>query len=453
MGLHFYEKNHKDLVRKIDEAARAFGYENSNDFLQWFKSHEFSDTETGLLASHLTIGETYFLREKRSFDFLEQIYLPGLIHKRFASDQRISVWCAGCATGEEAYSLAITLTQSIPDIKNWNISILATDINPVFLEKAKKGIYTKWSFRSISESFIEKYFIKTSEKEYQIIPEIRKMVRFSSLNLADFDYSSVKGSRSTLIDIIFCRNVLIYFSADFARQVTERFYESLSEGGILVVSAVEMSSMIAAQFNRINFSGFTIYNKGIPAPAKASLIKHDILPDKPDLRGYPPPLKRADPPLREKVTRRVPDLSKSSASASAPVVEPKPEPVNHYALAKEAADRGKLQDAGEWCVKGIGINKLDPALHYLLATVMQEEGNDEKAILELKTALYLDPGFVLAHFLLGNLSLKAGQRDIGMKSFRNALSSLKRMQDSDILPESDGLTVERFKQIIMSITA
>ena len=185
LGLNFSENHEKDLIRKAGFAAKEFGYPNTEQFVEWLLNSTLTEQQTGTLASYLTIGETYFLREKKSFDFLEQIYLPGLIYKRFGSDRRLRIWCAGCSTGEEAYSLAIEVLQSVPDIQHWDISIMATDINPMFLEKAKKGIYTKWSFRNNAESSIGKYFTKTGPNEYHILPMIKRMVNFTSLNLAE----------------------------------------------------------------------------------------------------------------------------------------------------------------------------------------------------------------------------------------------------------------------------
>ncbi len=261
IGLLFTEKQDSELFRKIGLAAPAFGHHDPVRFAEWLIVDTVTDKQLGDLASYLTIGETYFFREKKSFDFLEQIYLPELIRKRYESERRLSVWCAGCATGEEAYSLAIALTQSIPDIHRWNISILATDINPLFLEKARLGIYKKWSFRTNTPEFIRKYFTTAGENEFHIRPEIKKLVKFSSLNLAEDCYpSSVNKTQSS--DIIFCRNVLIYFSPEGNKFVTERLYNSLINGGILVVSPVEMTGMIYPKFNKITYSGFTIYQKG-----------------------------------------------------------------------------------------------------------------------------------------------------------------------------------------------
>jgi chemotaxis protein methyltransferase CheR len=409
-----------------------------------------TERQTGRLASYLTVGETYFFREKKSFDFLEQIYLPGLIRKRYGAGMHLRIWCAGCATGEEAYSLAIVLLQSLPEIHLWNIKILATDINPDFLEKAKRGIYTKWSFRNTSPEFQNRYFTQIGNKEYQILPEIRNLVQFSSLNLAGDSYpSKVNGTDS--FDIIFCRNVMIYFSVEYARIITGRFYQSLVNGGVLMVSPVEMSPMISSEFSKIDYAGFTIYQKGNHKLEKSM----EPFPDFTANISLP---SVQTPENIPEAGVKIEDQKEFVRLRSLLSIDKPTEPFaltggsDILAKAKASADEGKLKQAEELCRQGLSIDKLNPAFYYLLATLMQEEGRDAEAIPMLRMALYLDPDFVLADFLYGILCLKAGDRITGLKSFKNAGISLAKLSPDDILPDSDGLSVARFKEILDSIT-
>ncbi len=485
LGLQYSDRQNNEIIRKIGSAATAFEFSDITVFINWLLKNSLTDNELGRLASHLTIGETYFFREKKSFDFLEQIYLPGLILKRYKAERRIRVWCAGCATGEEAYSLAIALTQTIPDIKNWNISIEATDINRVFLEQAQKGIFKKWSFRNNTKEFIDKYFEKKGENEFHILPGIKEMVHFSHLNLADEKYPALKADLLPF-DILFCRNVLIYFSAESGRQVTERFYDSLADGGILVVSPVEMSNLISPKFNTLNYSGFTIYHRGKSAGSKkqtapigtspAKAVPPIVFPNQINGQSFRQEeitgtIHKKETPLEKKIIPPTPlepevsgnELLKAQLlfeSGSFVAAETLLDGlINHsdrniitmLLLAKTKANLGKLKVAEELCEKGLSHDKLNIGFHYLYATVMQELGNDEKAIASLKLSVYLEPDFVLAHFLLGTLSLKAGNEAAGKKSFKNALSSLAKLSPGDILPESDGLTAERFVDIINTI--
>ena len=481
LGLSYSKNQGKDLVRKIEYAAKEFGYSNPAWFGDWLLHNKLTDQQTSALASHLTIGETYFMREKKGFDFLEQIYLPGLIHKRYGADKRLRVWCAGCATGEEAYSLAIVLLQSIPNIQHWDISILATDINSVFLEKAKKGIYAKWSFRNNSKEFINRYFIKEGNNKFRIRPRIQKMVKFAPLNLAEENYPSLTNQTEG-IDIIFCRNVLIYFSPEGIRGVTDRLFQSLVKGGIMVVSPVEMSGMISPKLSRFTYAGFTIYQKGaleskekqplwpLPEPQailpallsalkEKPIIREDgqselnrlkqLLPEK---KGQPPPqlkehefeqaLLLFNQGSFEEAETLLSGLEKKEALNGKPVIS---------LLAKTKANLGKLNEAEELCDKALQLDKLDPGLNYLLATIKQEQGDDKKVIFMLNRALYLDPNFILAHFLLGTQHLKAGNHSSGKKHFRNAVKCLSKLDPDEILPESDGLTAKSFNEILTSI--
>jgi chemotaxis protein methyltransferase CheR len=485
MGLNFTEKHDKELIRKIGYAASAFEFTNTIKFIDWLLRSALNDQQMGTLASHITIGETYFFREKKSFDFIEQIYLPGLIIKRYGAERRLRVWCAGCATGEEAYSLAIILTQTIPDIKNWNISILATDINPLFLDQAQNGIYKKWSFRNNTEEFISKYFEKKGENEFHILPEIKKMVQFSYQNLADESYPDIHANLPS-VDILFCRNVLIYFSPEGGRQVSERFYDSLADGGILVVSPVEMSSLISPKFNTIHYSGFTIYHKGKLSASKKVNATNEISDVKPVPSAVvphqnkvqtfrqeekPEQIQKKEPLQEKKILPEAPaekgisenefvraqslfetgSFDDAEILLDGPLKQSNPNGKTLLLLAKTKANLGKLKEAEELCEKGLGIDKLNTGFHYLYATVMQEKGNDEKAIASLKISVYLEPDFVLAHFLLGTLSLKAGNQAAGTKSFKNALASLSKLSPRDVIPEADGLTAERFIDIIYAI--
>ena len=482
LGLSYSKNQEKDLVRKIEYAAKEFGYANPARFVDWLLHNKLTDQQTSALASHLTIGETYFMREKKGFDFLEQIYLPGLIHKRYGADKRLRVWCAGCATGEEAYSLAIVLLQSIPNIQHWDISILATDINSVFLEKAKKGIYAKWSFRNNSKEFINRYFIKEGNNKFRIRPRIQKMVKFAPLNLVEENYPSLTNQTEG-IDIIFCRNVLIYFSPEGTRGVTDRLHRSLVKGGILVVSPVEMSGLISPKFSRINYAGFTIYQKGVHKPDRKQEPAWPF-PDPVPFFPTPLPVQKKEPVIHvddqaelERLKKLLP--GKKTQAPPQPTVQEyeqalilfnqgsfeeaeallsgleKKEALNGKPvislLAKTKANLGKLNEAEELCDKALQLDKLDPGLNYLLATIKQEQGDDKKVIFMLNRALYLDPNFILAHFLLGTQHLKAGNHSSGKKHFRNAVKCLSKLDPDEILPESDGLTAKSFNEILTSI--
>jgi chemotaxis protein methyltransferase CheR len=470
LGLNFSEKRETELIQKLKPAAKGFGFKDVSEFAQWLLRNGLSNKQLEILASYLTIGETYFIREKKSFDFLEKSYLPSIIQKRTGKNKQLRIWSAGCASGEEAYSIAITLLKIIPNIKDWNITILATDINPDMLKKAKKGIYTKWSFRNNPDWFISKYFQKVEGNLFQILPEIKNMVTFSPLNLAKDIYPSLLNNTNAM-DIIFCRNVLIYFSQEGIRDVTNRLYKSLLPDGVLIVSPVEMSNLISPKFAKINYEGYTIYQKGLIKDTKESLKKNQLqkLTDK-----YKSIQSTFNQSVKKRVISNKPikeiEIEMNSNYKQAIILFEQglfeqtenllskllaDDKENHKQiislLAKTKANLGKLEEARLLCDKGLEIDKTDYSLYYLNATVKQEQGNDEEAISSLRRAIYFDHNFVLAHFLLGNLSIKRGNIATGQKYINNAINILSNLDSDDIVPESDGLTVGRFTEIITAL--
>ena len=254
LGLHYSALRDSELSRKLGNAAKDFGYSDIIEFINWLQSERISRRDLEKLASHLTIGETYFLREPAAFDFLKQEYLRQYIYDNRKSNKTLKIWSAGCSSGEEVYSLAGFIREMLPDHSDWTISITGTDINPVALEKARKGIYSKWSFRNTPKWFL-KYVEELDANSYKICDCLREMVSFKSHNLAS-DLQLFYD-----INVIFCRNVLIYFPAELIKRVTGKFYDSLAEEGLLVLSPVEVSLDICDRFIRKYYAGRTFFIK------------------------------------------------------------------------------------------------------------------------------------------------------------------------------------------------
>lgn len=433
-GLHFPAERWGDLERGIAAAAPAFGMANVQACAHWLLSAPLTRNQTEILASYLTVGETYFFREKNSFEALEERVFPELIRARAHTGRRLRIWSAGCCTGEEPYSIAMLLDRLIPHPREWSVTILATDINPVFLRKAVAGDYGEWSFRDTPAWVRERYFKHGKNARFELQPSIRKRVAFSYLNLADDVYPSLTNNTNAM-DVIFCRNVLMYFSAARAQKVIENLHRSLVDGGWLIVSPAETSTSLFSRFTAVSFPGAVLYRKladtespvvAAPYPAAYSSTASGLLPD-----SLPP-----DPPVL-------------TADAS-------PSPLLHEvpsSMARACANQGKLAEAAAWCEKAIAADKLNPAHRYLLATIRQELGQSDAATQSLMRALYLDPDFVLAHFALGNLCLSQGRRRAAQRHFDTALALLHAHQHDEPIPESEGLTAGRLTEIITSVRA
>lgn len=448
IGLYFPEKRWEDLERGVTAVAPAFGAPDTESCARRLLSFPLTHREIEILASRLTIGETYFYRDKRSLDIVEQRILPELLQKRRSNDQRLRIWSAGCCTGEEPYSVAMLLDRLIPDTGNWNITLLGTDINPEFLGKAARGEYGEWSFRDAPDWIRQRYFRSKRGGRFEIDERIRARVRFSCLNLAEDSYPSLT-SNTNAMDVIFCRNVLMYFTPQQAKIVVEKLYRSLVDGGWLIVSPAEVSSSLFSRFTAVQCNGVTLYRKGNNAGISHRENPPAHLVVDPD-QGYPCLSDQASP-LSETMPAAQPPASPGYAATQESSAVPAQE--NQRAAgwtARDLANQGRLEEAAEQCQVMISADKLNPALYYLLATIRQEQGQIEVAEQSLARALYLDSGFVLAYFALGNLHRSQGKQREARKHFDNALDLLRAIPADQILPESEGLTAGRLGEIIES---
>jgi chemotaxis protein methyltransferase CheR len=469
LALYFPKERWDDLERNIANASKEFGFDNVEKFILHILSTPLTLEHVEVLAASLTISETYFWREPQTFEALEKTIIPGLVQKRQKGEKRIRIWSAGCSTGEEPYSIAMALDRTIPDIKDWNVSILATDINPKILHKATTGEYGQWSFRGVPQWLKEKYFVQKSNNRFEIIPEIKNMVRFEYLNLAEDIYPSSLNDTNAM-DIIYCRNVLMYFTQDRFRQVVRGFYKSLMQGGYLIVSASELSIQNFLDFVPINFPGMVLYRKSsgkienqhkfisdttYPEPV---LFQTSMEPVQPFESTKPIPLeKESDVPKTKDIPEQIVSkyevsLKSYSQGNYADVIE-KLQNDGHSSeeqvlLIRALANQGKLAEAMQSCEKAIAADKIDPRLYYLYATILKEKNLLEEAITSLKHAIYLDPEFILSYYSLGNIYKQLGNARNAKKYYDIVLSILNKCNQEDIVFESEGLTTGRFREII-----
>lgn len=453
-GWSFPEYRHADLLRGIERAAGELGFCDASACMEALMQRAIKRHEIETLARYLTVGETYFLREPAVFQALESQVLPELIEaRRQAGNLSLRLWSAGCCSGEEAYSLAILLTRLLPDLATWHITILGTDINPQFLQRAQDACYPQWSFRKTPPWLQSGYFQPMPPGRFVLAPCIRRLVQFRYLNLADDTYPSLE-TYTNAMDLILCRNVLMYFGAEQARQVVAKLRRCLNEEGWLIVGAAETSQTVFAEFATINFPDAVLYRRSpsikphglhgwmlpevpceplsglaeiVPAHAAATLVE------------VPPPYELAFDCYR-----------RGDYPRAAAILETAPLDVRTMLLqARICANQGLLEEAVAWCRRALEADKLNLGTHYLMAAILEERGEPELAIEALKRALYLEPRFVLAHFSLGNLARRLGRANTA-KHFDNVLSLLRGYAPDEVLPESEGITAGRLAQIVQA---
>ena len=181
----------------------------------------------------LTINVTQFFRNLSTFEAIRKTIIPGILEKKGENIQRhIRFWSAGCASGEEAYSLAILLKEALQDEeKNYSIMIYGTDVDTEILKKAKDGVYTWMQLEGLPKRYLDKYFFQVGDK-FALDPGIKKMVYFKISDL-------LKDEGFSRLDLILCRNILIYFSLDIQEKILTRFHRSLNTNGYLILGKVE----------------------------------------------------------------------------------------------------------------------------------------------------------------------------------------------------------------------
>jgi chemotaxis protein methyltransferase CheR len=473
VGLHFAKRNWKELQQKMAVAMKEFDFDDVEEFVTWLISLSPTQKQIEILASHLTVGETYFFRERRAFEILEKSILPGLIDARRKTEKRLRFWSAGCSTGEEPYSLAILLDKLIPDLKDWNVTILATDINTGAIRKAEEGIYSDWSFRDNPPWFKEHYFEKVDGNHHRLLPRIRKMVAFSYLNLSEDHYPALQ-SNTNAMDFIFCRNVLMYFAPGQIGLTVERFYRSLLDGGCLIVSPVETALLTHSPFVTVRSQDSTFYKKDLHKTKTLQKVAEHVEKGSIPCPPLPPVTAKRHRPGKSSRHTGLAEFKKPGKAERTPYEEAAILYRNgQYQEAEERlrkllsnggrnqescilftkvlANQGKLDEARGCCEEAILADKCNARLYYLLATILEEQKQGDEAGASLKRALYLDRNFVLAHFSLANLSLRVGKKAEARKHFGHTAEILSACKPDDIIPESEGITAGRLSEIIGAI--
>ena len=255
-GILFDDSRERFFLTRVREHVEARKLAHGTDLLRLIKN---SNVEYDSLLQRLLTQETSFFRYPAAFEALEKKVLPELHMKKFwESPRSLRIWSAGCATGEEAFSVAMTLADALEFADAWNIHILATDISRQALAHAERGVYDAREVEAVNPRQRDLYFAR-SNGDYTVKPRIRNMITFAPMNLAQVVYMGK-------FDCIFCMNVLIYFSEERQAQLMQRFYEYLEPGGYLFLGHAETVSKVGVKFDTHIYRDSRIYQK--PAAAR-----------------------------------------------------------------------------------------------------------------------------------------------------------------------------------------
>ncbi len=255
-GIYFDNGSKYLLERRLSrrlEQRRLKSFEEYYHFLRYDRKRE---EELIILIDNLTTNETYFFRESAQLRAFSEEILPEL-RSGLADRKVLRIWSAGCSTGEEPYTIAILLLESGDWWRDWQVEILGSDINQRVLHTARKGVYKKSAHRATSPEMLAKYFFCDEKGDYRIIDKVKELVSFSYLNLLD----PYKTSLVSNMDVIFCRNVIIYFDHEAKKKMIESFYQKLRDGGYLLLGHSESLINISTAFILRTLKNDMVYQK------------------------------------------------------------------------------------------------------------------------------------------------------------------------------------------------
>ena len=401
------------------------------------------------LAGEITVGETYFFRDSRQFAAIREEIVPALARSR-PPGCGLRLWSAGCASGEEAYSLAILMREFG---LGQGALIVGTDLSRAALGAARRGLYTRWSLRGVPDHVTRTYFRRAGAR-FELLPAIREAVQFRDLNLAEDTYPSLSGPIWRM-DVILCRNVLIYFDTVTVARVARRLLDSLSDDGWLLLGASDPPLGELVSCDVVMTGAGLAYRRRQGEPPRRSLPGSGLvlpaevpLPEpRPLASGERPPLP-PEPDRREgpaDAARRYAerDYRRAAELAARLVQHDGGDSGLWIVLIRALANQGELEAAGRACARALERHAGSAELAYLHALLLYQSGLHDQAARAARQAIYLDRQLVVAHLLLAATQARLGETESARRAARNAQRLLDRLSPDDIVPASDGASAGR----------
>lgn len=449
-GLRFEDKDWTPLRAAVCERVAAAGSSSFGEYYELLRSSKGSQ-ELGRLIELLTVHETAFFRNRGHFDLLTRRVVPELLEAKSAT-RTIRIWSAGCSTGQEAYSIAISLMEAVPDFDGWRIEVLATDISQRALEQGRSGLYPSRAVRNVDPRLLDRYF-QPCEGGYRVADGARKLVRFEYLNLVKEPFPLAALSP---FDVVFCENVTIYFKVESTRRVIRNFYEALVEGGYLFLGYSETLWQTSSDFVLREMDGSFVYQKPLglgeaaaekgaaARPGRAGGTVEVAVPLRSTSRrsrgGTPPsgPSRRVGT-LEEAIALYEARRFEEALLAVEGLLSADPgNPEAHLLAAKLRADREEVGPALRHCRKVLEADPLLEEGHYLMGVLLLRAGDIPGSADSLARVIYLNPvghRSALAHFHLGGVHADGGERDAAAREYRGALRLLERFPKDELIEE------------------
>ena len=485
LGLWFDDHRREFLAGVLRDRAAGRRSGDPAAYLRTLAEGGWPD-EWPVLSGLLSITETYFFRGQEHFLALTQTVLPG--HRRRAQDtRRLRLLSAGCASGEEAYSLAISLKEHAPWLEDWQVEITGLDANREMLAKARAGLYTIWSLRETPPEIREKYF-QPLRQEFLLDEKIRNAVVFGERNLAA---ANDDLWRPGAFDVVFCRNMLMYFTPEAAAALVARIQRALTPGGVLFLGHAETLRGLSQAFHLRRDHGAFYYQLRADGEAPASI------PEEPEpVLRQPAPHSTAAPEISAawvdeigRASAKIAALSAKTRKPVAPVSPPAsvPGPLGASGAINRVLDLhrqerftdalahlqelpagaapdadlqvlravlmvncGRLDEAEALCRPLLGRDDLNAGAHYVTALCREQAGDLSAAEEHDARAVYLDPFFAMPRFHLGLMCKRLGRVPEALTHFGEALALLVKEDPVRLLLFGGGFSRETLVQVCRS---
>ena len=462
-GIYLEDTKLDSLRISLVTRATRFGF---TDYAEYYRMLIASDDEFKELINLVTINETSFFRFPAQFDALRDSVIPEILEQKSAMGRAFRVWSAGCSTGEEPYTIAMTLLESSIESQGHRCEVLGTDVSTHALDRARAGQYPARAFSNLSQDITKRWF-EPAMGGQRPVQRVRDIVDFSYHNLVKEPYPLTLLSNW---DVIFCRNVTIYFRTESTRRVVENFYQSLNPGGYLFIGHSETLSTICDRFEPLEINGVFLYRKPlarrIHVPGKSAQLQAEGArrPSAAEKRSREAASAREAPAGIERSveTGSAPGLqeqpggilavssqpgAEKAASADALVGEAhallaQGRPAEARVLAERAlllapknieamlvrayahADAGDFSAAIAESIAALAIDPLLAPARYILGIIYQRQGDANAALAEFKRTIYIDHDFVLAHFSAANVYRARGAIEDACREYENTLRAL-----------------------------
>lgn len=483
-GIYLESMKADSLRISLVTRATRFGFVNYDEYFRLLANDE---NEFKELMNLVTINETSFFRFPGQFEALRDTVIPEILGSKPKMSRTFRVWSAGCSTGEEPYTIAMSLLDSALEGLGYRPDVFGTDVSTQALDKAKAAIYPARALSNLPQNVVQRWF-EPVKGGHRPVARVRDVVQLSYHNLIKEPYPlALMGNW----DVVFCRNVTIYFRLESTRRVVSNFFDSLNPGGYLFIGHSETLTSISDRFEVVEIGGVFLYRKPLP---RRLFSFDDVLAQRKSRPVVPRrsvDLKREASELSVRSARhaRLADAEARAARAlrlaeAAPVMRPadsaesvaglvgqayllleQGRPVEARAIADRALALDSLSvearlvrafthaDAGDFDAaiiearEVLAINSLSAPAHYILGIIYQRQGDQIQALGEFKRTLYIDSNFVLAHFNIANVHKSRGAMDDACREYRNTLASLRAAPEGDWLAFLGGFEPRLLAQI------